>query len=121
MKNTAHKDTESHLEVVQEYKENPVMETLRKKTFQKEYKPDIKIDFQQIKDFLIKNNKEHEYRRMRDYNYKIMNPMILCDMFIKNPPKQWSISFLESLPKDTKRCLADLFLELVSFEQLQQL
>ncbi|MEI7919440.1 MAG: hypothetical protein WCH65_04510 [bacterium] len=83
MKNTIDNNIETSLDIAQEYKENPEMEALWKKTFQDQYKPDTTIDFQQIKDFLIERNKEDEYRKMRNYNYHIMNPMILCDIFIK--------------------------------------
>ncbi len=120
MKNTAQKDIENSLDTPLEYKENPEMEVLWTKTFQDEYKPDVIIDFKKIKDFLIKNNKEDTYRKMRDYNYNIINPMILCDMFIKNPNKKLNISFLESLPDNIKRCLADLLLEILSFTHIQK-
>lgn len=54
MKETLNKDKERSVEIVHEYKENPHMEALWEKTFHKEYKPDVRIDFQQIKDFLVK-------------------------------------------------------------------
>ncbi|MEI6673188.1 MAG: hypothetical protein WCL02_07980 [bacterium] len=121
MKNIPDKDTEKSLDTMPAYVENQQMEALWEKTFQDEYKPEVVIDFREIKDFLIRNNKEDEYRKMRDYNYNIINPMILCDLFIQHPPKKWSISFLDSIPKDSiKRCLADLLLELLSFESIQK-
>jgi len=80
----------------------------------------VTIDFQQIKDFLLKKNKENEYRKMRDYNYRIIDPIKLCEMFIAHTPKEWSISFLESLPKNMKRCLADLFLGIFPFDVIKK-
>lgn len=120
MKETLNKDKERSVEIVHEYKENPHMEALWEKTFHKEYKPDVRIDFQQIKDFLVKVKWENEFREMSHYNYNIIEPEQLCDIFIQNPPKRRSISFLESLPKNIKRCVADMILELFWFEYLNR-
>lgn len=120
MKNTVYQDKEISSEIVQEYKEKPAMEALWIQTFGEEYKPHVMIDFQKIKDFIIKNKEDNKYWALRDYNYQHMDPEKLCNIFIKSSPKQWNISFLESFSQDTKKCLADMFVELVPVATLQK-
>ncbi|MEI6118176.1 MAG: hypothetical protein WCP92_02790 [bacterium] len=108
------------MDIAQEYKENPEMEALRKKTFQDEYKPEIQIDFQRIKNFLIEGKKKNEYRKMREYNYNLMDPEKLCDIFIQHPHKTFDVSFVESFPSNIKRSIADMFLSLIPLENIQK-
>ena len=109
MRHTAQHDIGTTMNLMSEYQENPKMEALWKKTFSNEYKPDVLIDFQKIKDMLIER-KIRTGRELPHYNYNLIHPITLCDIFITHPPKQWSVSFLESLPENTQRALADLLL-----------
>lgn len=108
-------------EPVHNFPYDEAQEHLWQEVFQDEYKPNAMINFQKIKDFLVKKNTEDDWWKMRDYNYKIMNPEALCDMFIENPPQSWTISFLESLDKNTKKCLADLLLETTPLTKIKEM
>lgn len=120
MEDRVHKEVETPIEIIPEYKENPTMENLWKEIFKDEYKPDSLIDFQKVKNIILDKKGLYEQWKMRYYNTNIISPEKLCDIFINHPPKQLSISFLESLPKNIKRCLADLFLELLSSDAIQK-
>lgn len=120
MKNTAQKNIEDSLDIAQEYKENPEMEALWKKTFQDEYKPDVIIDFQRIKDFIVDQKKKNEYYQIKEYNYNLIDPETLCDIFIQHYHKTFNVSFIESFPSDIKRSIADIFLSLIQLEEIQK-
>ncbi|MCX6825564.1 MAG: hypothetical protein NTY80_05115 [candidate division SR1 bacterium] len=118
MKNTADKDVHSLLELPNRYKRNSSMEALRTRVFKQEYKPNARIDFKQIKDLIVA--KKEKYGKLSEYNYNIMDPEDICNYFIENPPKESNISFLESFSKHMKRCIADMFLNLFSFDFIQK-
>jgi len=95
-------------------------EKLWESFFGSEYKPEFKINFQNLKDYINKNKEENSRRVMRDYNYKLGSPEDLCDYLIQNNISTSSITSLESLADNQKRCLADIFLELNSFEEIKE-
>ena len=95
-------------------------EKLWKYFFWSEYKPEVAINFQNIKWYIDKQKEENIYRKFRDYNYNMWSPEDLCEYFIQNNPWACTITFLESLSHNQKRCLADIFLELSNFSKIQE-
>ncbi len=111
MKNSM--DKEQSLNTSWKYKKNPEMEKLWKNVFKDQYKPKAGIDFKKVKDFFVTQKKEHGYISIREYDNDIlMDPIELCDILIQHPHKAQDISFLESIPKDIKRAVADLLMSL---------
>jgi hypothetical protein len=107
-------------EAPKEHQENAALEQLWEHVFKEEYRPDQTVNFAKIKNHITTTLQENHYRKMRDYNYKIMNPEVVCDYFIDNNIQHLSISRLESIPEDMKRCLADMLLELVSLQSIKR-
>jgi hypothetical protein len=116
-----HNSPSTSTEPVHIFPYDETQEHLWQEVFQDEYKTNTIIDFQKIKDCLLIKNEEDLWRKMRDYNYNIINPEILCNHFIENPPQSWNISFLESLDKNMKRCLADLLLETTPLTKIKEM
>ncbi len=101
-------------EIPSQYPIDSTMEALWTELFEDEYKPTMVIDFVDIKDFVS------GLSSIRDYNDSIIKPNDLCDLFINNPPKEFSISFLESIPDNLKRSIADLILGTTSLVTIKK-
>lgn len=93
-------------------------EALWSRVFWDEYKPDTAINFQIIKNHLLKVLEK--YGRLRDYSSSnlVPKPIALCDMFIASPINA-SINSLENISEPTKEAIADLLLWTVDLQAIK--
>jgi hypothetical protein len=68
----------------------------------------------------VKEKEEADhYWKVVDYRYP-KTPSELCDELLKKSDQHLTISFLESLPENTKRAFADLLIHTVDFKTLKE-
>ena len=83
-------------------------EKLWKYFFRSEYKPDVKIDFQGIKELIAKKKEEYMRWYIDNYPDEDVDPEELCDYFIKDSQANGSITFLESIDPKYKTSLVNM-------------